>query len=48
MREEKLKKEVGIKDFSLEEKSRIVRLFTWLITQDKKQNPASYKIRANR
>ncbi len=34
-----------IKDLTLEERSRFVGAFAWLIKQDKKQNPALYQIK---
>jgi len=45
MQEEKQKRPLVVKDLSLEERARIVGLFTWLIAQDKKQNPALYKLK---
>lgn len=32
-----------MKDLSLEEKSRLVGAFVWLLKEDKKQNPELYK-----
>ncbi len=31
------------KNFSLEERDRLINVFAWLIEQDKKQNPENYK-----
>lgn len=32
-----------MRDFIQEEKDNLVNVFTWLIEQDKKQNPENYK-----
>lgn len=37
-----------IKSLSLEEKSRLVGAFAWLIQEDKKQNPALYEIKTTK
>lgn len=34
----------SVKDISLEDKQRLVDAFAWLIQEDKKQNPALYKL----
>lgn len=36
---------VKFDNFSIEEKQNLVGAFTWLIEQDKKQNPALYKLK---
>ena len=39
------KKKINFQEFSKEEKQNLVGSFTWLIEQDKKQNPALYKLK---
>ena len=38
------KPKINFQSFSVEEKQRLVGAFVWLIEQDKKQNPALYKL----
>ncbi len=38
-------KKVSFQEFSFDEKQRLVGAFAWLIEQDKKQNPALYKLK---
>jgi hypothetical protein len=40
----KIKKQ-KFKSFPLEDRVNLVSVFAWLIEQDKKQNPASYKFK---
>ena len=42
---EKTSKNFKIEDLTFEEKTRWVGAFTWLFVQDRKQNPALYKIK---
>jgi hypothetical protein len=39
------KKKLNFKEFSKQEKNNLVGAFVWLIEQDKKQNPAHYKLK---
>lgn len=41
---QKSKMDFKIKDLSLEDKNRLVGAFVWLVKQDKRQNPAFYKL----
>jgi len=39
------KNKINFQDFAIEEKRNLVGVFAWLIEQDKKQNPALYKLK---
>ena len=39
------KNKINFQDFSIEQKMNLVGAFVWLIEQDKKQNPALYKLK---
>lgn len=41
---QKAKKALELKSLPLEDKQRLVEVFAWLIQEDKKQNPALYKL----
>jgi len=38
------KRKINFQEFSKEEKQNLLGAFTWLIEQDKKQNPERYKL----
>jgi hypothetical protein len=42
---QKRKNKINFQDFSIEEKRNLVGVFAWLLEQDKKQNPALYKLK---
>ena len=44
VKEKKLQKGFKIDSLLLEDKQRLVDAFAWLIQEDKKQNPALYKL----